>query len=105
MFSLLNFFVFFVPNCHFYSFYRNAESDDSDSEDITIQPHLPMSQRSDADPSQQTDSIKDVFNDKFLFKLTLIQIYSWFVNGCSYYGITLAAGHQSHQSLYWGTAM
>lgn len=82
----------------------SADSDDSDSDDITIQPHLPASQRSDSDPSQQIDSIKDVFKDKFLLKLTLIQIYSWFVNGCSYYGITLAAGHQSSQSLYWGTA-
>jgi hypothetical protein len=47
----------------------------------------------------------DLFKDKFMLKLTLIQIYSWFVNGCAYYGITLAAGHQGHQNLYWGTAM
>ena len=66
-----------------------------------------MSQRTTCadDSALQMDSIKDVFKDKFLLKLTMIQIYSWFVNGCSYYGITLAAGHQSHQSLYWGTAM
>ena len=85
--------------------FRNADSDDSDSDEITIQPHLPISQRSDNDSSQKVDSIKDLFKEKFMFKLTVIQIYSWFVNGCSYYGITLAAGHQGHQSLYWGTAM
>jgi len=81
-----------------HSVFVNAESDDSDSDDdITIQPHLPSSQR--------LDSIMDLFKDKYMLKLTLIQIYSWFVNGCAYYGITLAAGHQGHQNLYWGTAM
>ena len=38
------------------------------------------------------NSIKDLFCHPILLQLTLIQIFSWFVNGATYYGLTLAAG-------------
>lgn len=79
------------------------EDDSEDSEDeITIQPHIPPSQRSANEPP---DSWFDLFTDKFLLKMTLIQIFCWFVNGMAYYGLTLAAGETSKDSLYWGTAI
>jgi MFS family permease len=52
-----------------------------------------------------TDSVMDLFKHKFLTKLTLIQLYSWFVNGVSYYGLTLAAGSTNKRDLYMGTAL
>lgn len=38
------------------------------------------------------DSILDLFRHPILLQLTLIQLFSWFVNGATYYGLTLAAG-------------
>lgn len=77
----------------------SLSSSDEDSEDedkITIQPHLTST-------TVLGDSVKDLFVDKFLLSLTLIQIYSWFCNSASYYGLTLAAGTSG--DLYMGTAL
>ena len=78
----------------------NLSSSDEDSEDeedkITIQPHLKSNKVLE-------DSVKDLFADKFLLTLTLIQTYSWFCNSASYYGLTLAAGDSG--DLYMGTAL
>ena len=41
---------------------------------------------------KKSDSLKDLFNHPVLLSLTLIQLFSWFVNGATYYGLTLAAG-------------
>ena len=38
------------------------------------------------------DSLKDLFTHPTLLLLTLIQLFSWFVNGATYYGLTLEAG-------------
>ena len=76
----------------------SQSSSDEDSEDeITIQPHLPNTTKI------SDDSVKDLFTDKFLLALTLIQFYSWFCNSASYYGLTLAAGNTG--DLYLGTAL
>lgn len=78
----------------------NDDTDTEDSEEeITVQPHLPPPQRK----LVAQDSITDILKDNFLIKLSSIQIYCWFVNCLSYYGLTIAAGDK--KSLYWGTAM
>ena len=41
---------------------------------------------------KKADSLKDLFTHPTLLLLTLIQLFSWFVNGATYYGLTLAAG-------------
>lgn len=38
------------------------------------------------------NSIMDLFRHPILLQLTMIQLFSWFVNGATYYGLTLAAG-------------
>ena len=76
-----------------------SENDDEDSEDeITIQPHL----KPQASPA---DSLSSLFADKFLVTLTSIQIWSWFVNSCSYYGLNLAAGDFGGGDLHSGVAL
>ncbi len=83
---------------------NESDSEDDSEEEIDIQPHLPPSQKSGSG-QVPSDSIRDLFKDKFLAKITLIQIYCWMVNGGSYYALTLAAGKTSEGSLYWGTAL
>ena len=39
-----------------------------------------------------TEGLSDLFSHRQLGLLTVIQIYSWFVNSAAYYGLTLAAG-------------
>ena len=50
------------------------------------------------------DSIKKLFTKKRLTGVTLILCYNWFVNGASYYGMTLAAGDIG-TDIYTGTAL
>ena len=38
------------------------------------------------------DTIIDLMRHPILLQLTMIQLFSWFVNGATYYGLTLAAG-------------
>ena len=48
------------------------------------------------------DSVVDLMRHPALLQLTMIQLFSWFVNGATYYGLTLAAGsggeHNSNDS-------
>ena len=37
------------------------------------------------------DSVVDLLRQRALLPSTLIQMYSWFVNGMAYYGLTIAA--------------
>lgn len=39
-----------------------------------------------------SDSVMDLMRHPMLLQLTIIQLFSWFVNGATYYGLTLAAG-------------
>ena len=81
----------------------SSENEDEDSEDeITIQPHLPAQAKSS---SQEADNVSSLFANKFLLMLTLIQIWSWFVNSCSYYGLNLVAGDFGGGDLYTGVAL
>jgi len=50
------------------------------------------------------DSILKLFTDKRLLGVTLILLYNWFVNGASYYGMTLAAGNIG-TDIYTGSAL
>ena len=72
---------------------------DSDSEeDITIQPHLHPK-------TSQVDGVSNLFGNTYLLTLTLIQLWSWFVNSCSYYGLNLAASDLGHGDLYLGLVL
>ena len=42
--------------------------------------------------NRNTDGLLDLFFHPLLLQLTLIQVFSWCVNGATYYGLTLAAG-------------
>ena len=42
--------------------------------------------------SAKTEGLKDLFSTRQLALITVIQIYSWFVNSAAYYGLTLGAG-------------
>jgi len=46
-----------------------------------------------------SDSLFDLFKNPVLLKITFIQLLSWFVNGATYYGLTLAAGSENSQHL------
>ena len=46
----------------------------------------------DAHLSAKTEGLKDLFSTRQLALITVIQIYSWFVNSAAYYGLTLGAG-------------
>jgi len=50
------------------------------------------------------DSILNLFTKARLTSVTLILCYTWFVNGASYYGLTLAAGSIG-TDIYTGTAL
>lgn len=50
------------------------------------------------------DSILKLFTKKRLTAVTVILCYNWFVNGASYYGMTLAAGDIG-TDIYTGTAL
>jgi len=50
------------------------------------------------------DSALKLFSKKRLLAVTLILCYNWFVNGASYYGMTLAAGDIG-TDIYTGTAL
>ncbi|XP_023328824.1 solute carrier family 22 member 3 [Eurytemora carolleeae] len=54
--------------------------------------------------SLNNEGLMDLFSKWELAVLTIIQIYSWFVNSSSYYGLTLAAG-SSGGGLYTTTAL
>eukprot|EP00090_Calanus_glacialis_P026736 TRINITY_DN42033_c0_g1_i1.p1 TRINITY_DN42033_c0_g1~~TRINITY_DN42033_c0_g1_i1.p1 ORF type:complete len:484 (-),score=83.47 TRINITY_DN42033_c0_g1_i1:89-1540(-) len=45
-----------------------------------------------ADSMASKDSVMQLFTRKRLCLMTLVLCYNWFVNGASYYGMTLAAG-------------
>ena len=40
----------------------------------------------------RTEGLADLFSTWQLTLITVIQIYSWFVNSAAYYGLTLGAG-------------
>jgi len=50
------------------------------------------------------EGVTDLFSRPELFMMTMIQIYSWFVNSASYYGLTLAAS-SAGGDLYTATAL
>ena len=53
-------------------------------------------QQSDSSPSDNdqegSGQLLDLFKNPILFLLTMIQVFSWFVNSLCYYGLTIAAG-------------
>ena len=44
------------------------------------------------------DTVIDLMRHPVLLQLTVIQLFSWFVNGATYYGLTLAAGSSGEKS-------
>jgi len=54
--------------------------------------------------NQGRDTILMLFTKRRLTSITLILLYNWFVNGASYYGLTLAAGSIG-TDIYTGTAL
>ncbi len=78
-------------------------TDDSEGDDDEIVVHSSESVLENH-VSKNRDSLGDLFKNNFLFKLTAIQIYTWFVNGACYYALTLAAGTTSG-GLYISTAL
>eukprot|EP00092_Neocalanus_flemingeri_P010126 GFUD01010911.1.p1 GENE.GFUD01010911.1~~GFUD01010911.1.p1 ORF type:complete len:513 (-),score=125.09 GFUD01010911.1:172-1710(-) len=52
----------------------------------------------------ETEGLTDLFRHRQLGVLTVIQVYSWYVNSAAYYGLTLAAG-SSGGDLYTSTAL
>jgi len=58
----------------------------------------------DAHLSAKTEGLKDLFSTRQLALITVIQIYSWFVNSAAYYGLTLGAGSLGG-GLYVATAL
>jgi len=67
-----------------------------------------MTQESEAvkdnDGTSQSEGLMDLFRTSALSLVTVIQLYSWFVNSASYYGLTLAAGGTGGD-LYTATAL
>eukprot|EP00092_Neocalanus_flemingeri_P021469 GFUD01023281.1.p1 GENE.GFUD01023281.1~~GFUD01023281.1.p1 ORF type:complete len:485 (-),score=105.58 GFUD01023281.1:42-1496(-) len=51
-----------------------------------------------------TESVLELFTKRKLFLVTMVLCYNWFVNGASYYGMTLAAGAMG-SNIYTGTAL
>jgi len=52
----------------------------------------------------EEEGVTDLFRHPELFMMTMIQIYSWFVNSAAYYGLTLAAS-AAGGDLYTATAL
>jgi len=52
----------------------------------------------------KSEGLSDLFRNSQLGLLTVIQIYSWFVNSAAYYGLTLAAG-SAGGDMYTATAL
>ena len=52
-----------------------------------------LSESGNSDPVKQKSSgILDLFSSSSLAGMTIIMMYSWFVTGASYYGLTLIVG-------------
>ena len=51
------------------------------------------------------EGLTDLFKSRQLAMVTLIQIYSWFVNSGAYYALTIAAGSAGSADLYTATAL
>ena len=60
---------------------------------------------SEAAEVKVTEGLSDLFRTRQLAEVTIIQIYSWFVNSAAYYGLTLAAGAAGSADLYTATAL
>ena len=58
----------------------------------------------DSDKVKESEAILNLFLDRKLVFVTMIQIYSWFVNHVAYYGLTLAAS-ADRADLYIATAL
>jgi len=52
---------------------------------------------------KEKESLLQMFTKKKVSLITIVLCYNWFVNGASYYGMTLAAGTQN-MDIYTGTA-
>jgi len=70
----------------------------------------PTSEKTTTTANQNTDSLAHLLTRKEVASLTLIQVYSWFANSGTYYGLTLAAGGESgsaapHSAVYLSTAL
>ncbi|XP_042855678.1 solute carrier family 22 member 15-like isoform X2 [Penaeus japonicus] len=42
---------------------------------------------------KKSNGVRDLVSHPYVLVLTLIQIFSWFVNSCTYYGLTMAASN------------
>ncbi|XP_069985725.1 organic cation transporter protein isoform X4 [Penaeus vannamei] len=42
---------------------------------------------------KKSNGVRDLVSHPYVLLLTLIQIFSWFVNSCTYYGLTMAASN------------
>ena len=62
------------------------------SEKIRLELDSPKKKDAKAPVAAGTEGLSDLFSHRQLGLLTVIQIYSWFVNSAAYYGLTLAAG-------------
>ena len=57
------------------------------------------------DDNKVVEGLTDLFRTRQLAAVTMIQIFSWFVNSGSYYALTIAAGAAGSADLYTGTAL
>lgn len=64
----------------------------------------PGTKSSSKNKCSKSEGVLRLFQHPLLFVLTMIQIFSWFVNSASYYGLTLAAS-SAGGDLYTATAL
>ena len=61
--------------------------------------------RKSGDKFNVNEGLSNLFGQRKLVIVTMIQIYSWFVNHVAYYGLTLAASVDGSADLYTATAL
>ena len=62
------------------------------SEKVKLELDSPKKTDVSTPASARSEGLTDLFRHRQLGVLTVIQIYSWYVNSAAYYGLTLAAG-------------
>jgi len=74
------------------------------SEKVKLELDSPKKTDVSTPASARSEGLTDLFRHRQLGVLTVIQIYSWYVNSAAYYGLTLAAG-SAGGGLYTATAL